>query len=330
MATATQRAAIGAEEARMEGKGPGGRAAEAARNAVTGRDQPGVGPFNDGVHHDGTHLAGVDGTHVGERGLFDHHHHENGGMLEHTEEEMARLRNRTHITHESEAYCPNPNIRDLPKEFETRVQVIQRYPEMKTVEKTDFVKEIHHEERTIIVPKTRMIYDEIERIDRVPVVKQVPKTRIEIVYRVVEEEREVTDMVPVVEYMDVPRIEQVPRVITEDVEEIVTVPVVREVPVTRMVEVPTGNYCEAPVGEFVNPGDFDLLHHKHGGHHHDGGHKLGHLLNRTSSSSSSSSSDDGSTGRDAGVAIHHNADGTINHAGRHKKRPGLLQRIIHH
>jgi hypothetical protein len=310
----------------MEGKGPAGRAADAAKAAATGRvdHNRGVGPFNDGVHHDGTHLR-PDGTHVGDRGLFDHHHHDNGGMFGHTEEEMARLRNRTHITHEGEAYCPNPNIRDLPKEFETRVQIIQRYPEMKTVEKTDFVKEVHHEERTIIVPKTRIIHDEVERIDRVPVVRQVPKTRIEIVYRVVEEEREVTDMVPEVDYIDVPRIEMVPRVITEDVEERVIVPVVREVPVTRMVEVPTGNYCEAPVGEFVNPGDFNLLTHKHG--HHGG--TLGGLLHRTtsSSSSSSSSSDEGTRVRDGNVT--HNADGIIS-PGEHKKKPGLLQRIIHH
>ncbi|KAG0619256.1 hypothetical protein M758_4G126300 [Ceratodon purpureus] len=358
MATATERAAIGAEEARMEGKGPVGRAGDAAKAAATGRvdNNRGVGPFNDGLHndglhhdglhndglhhdglhhdglhhdglhHDGTHL-GPNGTQVGDRGLLkDHHHHNHGGLLGHTEEEMARLRNRTSITHEGEAYCPNPNIRDLPKEFETRVQVIQRYPEMKTVEKTDFVKEVHHEERTIIVPKTRIIHDEVERIDRVPVVRQVPKTRIEIVYRVVEEEREVTDMVPEVDYIDVPRIEMVPRVITEDVEERVTVPVVREVPVTRMVEVPTGNYCEAPVGEFVNPGDFNLLTHKHG--HHGG--TLGGLLNRTkssSSSSSSSSSDDERRVREGNVT--HHADGTIS-PGAHKKKPGLLQRIIHH
>jgi hypothetical protein len=239
-------------------------------------------------------------------------------MLGHTEEEMARLRTKTMVTHEGEAYCPNPNIRDLPKEFETRVQVIQRYPEMKTVEKTDFVKEVHHEERTIRVPKTRIIHDEIERIDRVPVVREVPKTRIEIVYRVVEEPREVTDMVTEVDYVDVPRIELVPRVITEDVEERVVVPVVREVPVTRMVEVPTGNYCEAPVGEFVNPGDFNLLTHGHK-HRHKGG--LGSLLHRTTSSSSSSSSDEETRAR--------NADGTVSPGGT-KKKPGLLQRIIHH
>jgi len=244
----------------------------------------------------------------------------------HTEEEMAKLRTRTLVTHEGEAYCPNPNIRDLPKEFETRVQVIQRYPEMKTVEKTDFVKEVHQEERIIIVPKTRIIYDEIERMDRVPVVRQVPKTRIEIVYRVVEEEREVTDMVPEVEYVDVPRIEQVPRVITEDVEERVLVPVVREVPVTRMVEVPTGNYCEAAVGEFVNPGDFNLITHGHKHHHQEG---LGSLLHRnsSSSSSSSSSSDEGGKVRD-GSGIH-NPDGTVSPGGQ-KKKLGLLQRIIHH
>jgi hypothetical protein len=70
-----------------------------------------------------------------------------------------------------------------PKEFETRVQIIQRYPEMRTVEKTDWVKEIHHEERIIMVPKTRVIMDEIEHIDRIPVVRQVAKIRIEIVHR---------------------------------------------------------------------------------------------------------------------------------------------------
>lgn len=323
MATATQRAEIGAEEGRLEGKGPVRRAGDAAEAAATGRvnENRGVGPFNDGVR-DGTNL-GPDGTRVGDRGLLnDHRHHDNGGLLGHTEEEMARLRLRTTITHEGEAYCPNPNIRDLPKEFETRVQVIQRYPEMRTVEKTDFVKEIHHEERVIIVPKSRIIHDEVERIDRVPVVRQVPQTRMEIVYRVVEEEREVTDMVPEIEYIDVPRIEMVPRVITEDVEERVTVPVVREVPVTRMVEVPTGNYCEAPVGEFVNPGDFNLLAHKPG---HRGG-TLGGLLHRTRSSSSSSSSDDERRVRE-GNNVTQNADGTLS-SGGHRRRSGLLHRII--
>lgn len=72
-----------------------------------------------------------------------------------------------------------------PREFETRVQVIQRYPEMRTVEKTDYVKEIVNEERTIIVPKTRVVMDEIQHVDRVPVVRQVTKTSIEIFHRYV-------------------------------------------------------------------------------------------------------------------------------------------------
>lgn len=70
-----------------------------------------------------------------------------------------------------------------PKEFETKVQVVQRYPEMKTVEKTDFVKEVHHEERVVTVPKTRVIMEEVERVDRVPMVKEVNQTRIETVHR---------------------------------------------------------------------------------------------------------------------------------------------------
>lgn len=69
-----------------------------------------------------------------------------------------------------------------PKEYETRVQVIQRYPEMRTVEKTDYVKEIVNEERTIIVPKTRVVMDEVQHVDRVPIIREVPKTRIEIVH----------------------------------------------------------------------------------------------------------------------------------------------------
>lgn len=143
--TTTQKAAAGAEEARMEGKGVGGQAAEAAKNVVTGRDgplkrppgmvgasdldrpgmantdmsrpgmlgsemnRPGmVGPHAGGV---GTDLNG-DG--IADRGIMGPgHHHTNGGLMERTEEEIARLRNRTQITHEGEAYCPNPNLRDL-------------------------------------------------------------------------------------------------------------------------------------------------------------------------------------------------------------------------
>jgi hypothetical protein len=247
---------------------------------------------------------------------------------------------RTVVSNEGEAYCPNPNMHNLPKEYETRVQVIQRYPEMRTVEKTDYVKEIVNEERTIIVPKTRVVMDEVQHVDRVPIIREVPKTRIEIVHIVVPEEREVTDMVPVIEYVDTPRIERVPRVIVEDIEERIRVPVVREVPVTRMVEVPTGNYCEAPAGEFVNPSHFNLLGHKHG-------HKTGGILNRTTSSSSSSSSD---SDHEHGAVHttgthghhHHNPLGNNNGVtgvGHHdttsnpttpRKKQGLLGKILHH
>lgn len=122
MATARERAAIGAEEARLEGRGPAGRAAEGAKNAVTNRDTLG-GPNNNlGAGNTG---YGADGT-TGNRGLFNDglngpghatgfgYHHSNGaGLMERTEEELANLRNRTEVTGEGEAYCPNPNLRDL-------------------------------------------------------------------------------------------------------------------------------------------------------------------------------------------------------------------------
>ncbi|KAG0589955.1 hypothetical protein M758_1G058200 [Ceratodon purpureus] len=303
MATVGERANIGYDQARMEGKGPVGGAMDAAK-AAAGRGGPANGvDYPSGMAHRGTDY---------DNGVAHH-----GGMLGRTEEELARLQNRTVVTGESEPYAPNPNIRDLPKEFETRVQVIQRYPEMKTVEKTDFVKEVRNEERVVTVPKTRVVMDEVERVDRVPVVKQVPKTRIEQVHRVVTEDREVTEMVPVVEYENVPRVEQVPRIITEEVQERVTVPVVVEVPVTRMVEVPTGNYCEAPVEEIVNPG------HAH--------HMAPGALHRTGSSSSSSSSDDEHGMRNEVPVEHINADGTTSVTpGKPKKKRGLLNKILHH
>ena len=156
--TATQKAAAGAEEARMEGKGVGGQAAEAAKNVVTGRDgplkrppgmvgatdldRPGMAntemnrPGMLGSEMDrpgmlgsemnrpgmvGPHAGGVgtdlNGDGIADRGIMGpghhHNHHTNGGLMERTEEEIARLRNRTQITHEGEAYCPNPNLRDL-------------------------------------------------------------------------------------------------------------------------------------------------------------------------------------------------------------------------
>jgi len=137
--TATQKAAAGAEEARMEGKGVGGQAVEAAKNVVTGRDgplkrPPGMvgatdldrpGMLGSEMNRPGLvgpHAAGGVGTDLNDDGIPDrgimgpghhHNHHANGGLMERTEEEIARLRNRTQITHEGEAYCPNPNLRDL-------------------------------------------------------------------------------------------------------------------------------------------------------------------------------------------------------------------------
>lgn len=349
MATAKERAALGAQEARLEGKGVVGQGVEGLENIATGRDdglpdRAGTGPLGNTVGDRGLGYTET-GPFDHDRGFLDRDHdrhrggilgnregHHHGGMLGNTEEEMARLRTRTHITAEGDAYCPNPNVRDLPKEFETRVQVIQRYPEMKTVEKTDFVKEIHHEERIITVPRTRVVHDDIERIDRVPVVRQVPKTRIEVHYRVVPEEREVVNMVQEVEYIDVPRIEIVPRIITEDVEERVMVPTVREVPVTRMVEVPTGNYCEAPAGSFVTPGDFNLIHKGTTGLGAGAGTTaggLGGLLHRNKSISSSSSSSSDDEIVDHGVENGVNPDGTVLNAGGRRKKKSLLRRVLH-
>lgn len=126
MATA-ERAAVGAEKARLEGRGPVGQTAEAAKNAATGTDGLGVGS---GVGAPGTARGdliaggpavgsgapGTLGTGVESRGFPGHHRRSSSagsGLMERTEEELARLRNRTQITHEGEAYCPNPNLRDL-------------------------------------------------------------------------------------------------------------------------------------------------------------------------------------------------------------------------
>lgn len=54
---------------------------------------------------------------------------------------------------------------------------------MKEAEETYSVKEIRNEERTITVPRTRVLHEEHERIDLVPKLKKVPKTRIETVHR---------------------------------------------------------------------------------------------------------------------------------------------------
>lgn len=106
MATAGDRANIGYDEARMEGKGPVGGAVDAAKaalgrggaGATTGVDYP------SGLAHRGTDFE-----------VGAHH----GGMLGHTEEEIARLQTRTVITGESEPYAPNPDIKGLVSYFNT-------------------------------------------------------------------------------------------------------------------------------------------------------------------------------------------------------------------
>jgi hypothetical protein len=176
---------------------------------------------------------------------------------------------RSETTGQGPAYCPNPNDSTLPKEFETRVQVIEKVPEMKTVTKTDYVKRLDERTETVLVPKTKVVMEEVERVDMVPHVKEIPKTRTEIRHRVVEEQVQVPYTEKVVVNVPVPRKETVPRVVTEQVETTVTVPVVKEVPVTRKVEVPTGNYCENPVGEFQHAGKGlpTGLHGEKLGHH---------------------------------------------------------------
>lgn len=110
MAAVTERATVGAETARMDGKGVVGRAAEAAMNVATGRDGPHY-PLDRTGETTGT---GVEYDGLGNRSDFIDTHHYNGeGIMGRTEEEMARLRNRTEITREGEPYAPNPNMRDL-------------------------------------------------------------------------------------------------------------------------------------------------------------------------------------------------------------------------
>ncbi|KAL2612214.1 hypothetical protein R1flu_023906 [Riccia fluitans] len=243
----------------------------------------------------------------------------------HLEDNLRHLGIKTAVTNEGPAFCPTPeHIASLPKEYETRVQIIQKYPEMRMVEETYYVKEVRNEARTVMVPRTRVITEEHERIDMVPIVKQVPKTRVEIVYRVVEEEREVTDMVPVVEMVPVPRIEKIPRLITEEFAETIEVPTVVEIPMTRTIQVPTGNYCEMEAGTYVNPTHFNLLGKGHG------------ILRRTESGSSSSksSSSSSSSSSDDEHEHHRGAHGNVrspvtqtDSAPTKRKKKSLLKRI---
>jgi hypothetical protein len=99
MAAAMERANIGYDEARMEGKGPVVGAVDAVKAAAgKGGVAPATGvDYPSGLENRGTEYG------------VEHR----GGVLGRTEEELARLQNRTVITSESEPYAPNPNIRDL-------------------------------------------------------------------------------------------------------------------------------------------------------------------------------------------------------------------------
>lgn len=239
--------------------------------------------------------TGMTGTGLGARGVRDE---------QYTERNMQGVSGvsgiRTEVTGQSEAFCPNPNTPGLAKEFETRVQVIEKVPEMKTVTKTDYVKQIEERQETVLVPKTKVVMEEKERVDMVPHVREIPKTRTEIRHRVVEEQVEVPYTVKEVVNVPVPRKETVPRVVTEQVEETVTVPVVREVPVQRQVQVPTGNYCEQPINQYEHAGKGlptglhgEKLHQDHGLLNKEVGANRSTPLSRNDSSSSSSGYDDG-------------------------------------
>jgi len=108
--TPAERAAIGAETARLEGRGPAGEAMEAAKNVATGRDDLPRSALEGISSSSSSNGAGP--------------HHNGAGLLGRTEEELSHLRLRTQITHEGEAYCPNPNIKDLVRHEFGRAQFV--------------------------------------------------------------------------------------------------------------------------------------------------------------------------------------------------------------
>ncbi len=63
------------------------------------------------------------------------------------------------------------------KDYETKVRIIQRIPEMRKVEKTFFVKRLVHEKRTQTVRKSRIIMEDVETLESVPVIREVPRLK---------------------------------------------------------------------------------------------------------------------------------------------------------
>jgi hypothetical protein len=70
-----------------------------------------------------------------------------------------------------------------PKEFESRVNIIEKIPEMKTVTQTDHVKKLEEREEMRTVPKTRVVEEQKQVTHNVPEVKEIPRTREETRYR---------------------------------------------------------------------------------------------------------------------------------------------------
>lgn len=69
------------------------------------------------------------------------------------------------------------------KDYETKVRIIQRIPEMRKVEKTFLVKQLVHEKRTQTVRKSRIIMEDVETLESVPVIREVPRLKTITVHK---------------------------------------------------------------------------------------------------------------------------------------------------
>lgn len=190
-------------------------------------------------------------------------HHVNSGS------ETRRAVNE--VTSISEPYCPDPYLANITRDYETKVRIIQKYPEMRKVEKTFFVKQLVHEDRVTKVNKSRIIVVDVEDWVKVPVIKEVTKPKKIKIHKIHEEVRTQTYEEPVIEYERRCTTKRIPRVQLVDLEEEIKVPLIKEVPTVVKIQVPTGGFCESPIDEYYTPGDFNLL--SKGGRHHGDHHK---------------------------------------------------------
>ena len=69
------------------------------------------------------------------------------------------------------------NILVQCKDYMAKVWVIQRIPEVRKYEKTFFVKQLDHEDRTTKVMKSRVVTVDVEELVKVPVIKEVTRMR---------------------------------------------------------------------------------------------------------------------------------------------------------